>query len=267
MEYRMEELVPIVAELAEKYTSGESTSITYEKAQQLMEAVLYCIHEGEEKAAFSLVQENTLSAEAAYEYGIECVEQKVKDTLAIYNQIMSDFDSYGNRCLYDTVVKGLPEFFKWYDPKYSPQNTILTMDYPVLIEDLAHTGIDRIYDYITCIQLEHKFLSALPSEYVMNVLIRYDRNYKEMIDNICEVILMDVILHILAGKDIRNLTFEEKEFENMQKLLQDKELQDIRKSLKEQIDRLVQHYYGNDERLKAYLEKAVDNIAVRIKFI
>ena len=45
MDYEMEELVPIVGKLAEKYTSHESTSITYEKAEQLMGAVLYCIHE------------------------------------------------------------------------------------------------------------------------------------------------------------------------------------------------------------------------------
>ena len=40
MDYEMEELVPIVGKLAEKYTAHESTSITYEKAEQLMEAVL-----------------------------------------------------------------------------------------------------------------------------------------------------------------------------------------------------------------------------------
>ncbi len=39
--YTMEELVPIVGKLAEKYTAYESTSITYEKAEQLMEAALY----------------------------------------------------------------------------------------------------------------------------------------------------------------------------------------------------------------------------------
>ena len=32
MDYEMEELVPIVGKLAEKYTAHESTSITYEKA-------------------------------------------------------------------------------------------------------------------------------------------------------------------------------------------------------------------------------------------
>ena len=45
MDYGMSELVPIVGKLAEKYTGHEHTSISYEKAEQLMEAVLYCICE------------------------------------------------------------------------------------------------------------------------------------------------------------------------------------------------------------------------------
>lgn len=56
MEYEIEELVPIVATLAEKYTSKESSSITYEKAQQLMEAVLYCIREAGQTEQYSLIK-------------------------------------------------------------------------------------------------------------------------------------------------------------------------------------------------------------------
>ncbi len=41
--YDMNDLVPIVAMLTEKYTGNDSSSVTYEKANQLMEAVVYCI--------------------------------------------------------------------------------------------------------------------------------------------------------------------------------------------------------------------------------
>ena len=47
MDIAMEELVPIVGKLAEQYTAYEHTSMPYEKAEQLMQAVLYCIHEAE----------------------------------------------------------------------------------------------------------------------------------------------------------------------------------------------------------------------------
>ena len=45
--FEMEELLPIVAQLAEQYAGYESTSVTYERAELLMEAVIYCIHEYE----------------------------------------------------------------------------------------------------------------------------------------------------------------------------------------------------------------------------
>ena len=39
--YSSEELIPIVMELAAEWGGMEHSSITYEKAQELMEAVLY----------------------------------------------------------------------------------------------------------------------------------------------------------------------------------------------------------------------------------
>lgn len=41
MNYEMEELMPVVSGLAEKYNAFESTSMTYEKAEQLLGAVIY----------------------------------------------------------------------------------------------------------------------------------------------------------------------------------------------------------------------------------
>ena len=77
MGYDMEELVSIVAKLAEEYTSKESTSITYEKAQQFMDAVLYCINEAEKMERYSLIQENGVSAHDMYKIGVSCVIEKI----------------------------------------------------------------------------------------------------------------------------------------------------------------------------------------------
>ena len=41
--YQREELVGLVVELTERYSGFDSTSVTYERAQQLMEAVCYCL--------------------------------------------------------------------------------------------------------------------------------------------------------------------------------------------------------------------------------
>ena len=39
----MDELYSIISELTERYTGGDSTSVRYEIAEQLTEAVCYCI--------------------------------------------------------------------------------------------------------------------------------------------------------------------------------------------------------------------------------
>lgn len=158
MDYEMEELVPIVGKLAEKYTAYESTSITYEKAEQLMGAVLYCIHELNEISGNSLALNEKIPAQRAYEIGSAYVEEKTEKALNLYNRIIPEFCHYENKCLYDTFVKGIPEFFKWYDIRFEPQNTILNLDYPVLKDISKYTGIDRIFEFINSIYLEQKFL-------------------------------------------------------------------------------------------------------------
>ena len=73
MEYRLEELLPAAAGLTEKYTSKESSSVTYETAQMLMEAVIYCIGLCEESYGGALRSKRGLRAEEAYSIGYEKV--------------------------------------------------------------------------------------------------------------------------------------------------------------------------------------------------
>lgn len=100
-----EALFNIVSKLSEQYTSGESTSISYEKTNMLMEVVLYCVREARESK----------------------MRLQTDQTNAFYNQMIVHFSSYGNQCYYDTIVKGFPQFFLWYDAKFSPQDHLLTL--------------------------------------------------------------------------------------------------------------------------------------------
>ena len=265
MKYKMEELVPVVAKLAEEYTGGESTSITYERAQQLMGAVVYCIGEAERDRALSLVEQGGRSVKEAYYLGLECVERKTREALALYNELMIHFCSYENECLNDTVVKGLPEFFKWYDCRYEPQNTILTLDYPILADNPERLGIDRIHDYVLCIQLEQRFLNRFSQKYIMEVLSGYNKDYRSMIDNLCEVVLGNLIGHMLAGKDLSASDLNQEEYERLQEMIRQEELGALREKLKKVINEMVEKYYDGDKQLAQYLGYAVDNISVGMK--
>ena len=145
--YELEELVPVVAKLTEKYTSKESTSVSYEKARQLMEAVIYCIHECE--GGNQLVGNEKLQAKDAYEYGYQKLLQKVQQAQDAYSELIVDFNAFGNENYYDTVTKGIIGFFRYYDARFAPQDTILTMDYPTIRPIVRLNGIDAIEKYYT----------------------------------------------------------------------------------------------------------------------
>lgn len=265
MDYEMEELVPIVGKLAEKYTSHESTSITYEKAEQLMGAVLYCIHELWESGGNAPSLNKKLSEQRAYEMGAAYVREKTGKALDLYNRILPEFCHYENKCLYDTFVKGIPEFFKWYDIQFEPQNTILTLDYPLLKDISEYTGIDKIFEFIKSIGLEQKFLKLFPAGYVINILSKDNRNWQESMDNICEIVFTHVIGHIMLGKSLTVIELKETDYFYMQEMFEQIALEDIKKHLEVTLEIYIKNYYENDRELLNYLSGAISGIVVRLK--
>ncbi len=218
MSFETEELMPIVAELADKYTGKESTSITYEKARQLMEAVLYCIHEYEgdgEKGQELLSMDGKSVAKRAYSLGYEAVLKKVKETQILYNEIIPDFKYYENRCYYDTFAKGISSFFLYYDPRFQPQNHILTLDYPVLYPVYTLQGIDAISAFVKCVSLEQVFLGKLPDEYVLHVLRAYSPDQGELIINLAGIVLRNILGCLMAGKRVNTQGYTPWELERL----------------------------------------------------
>lgn len=186
-DYKVEELLPIVQKLAFRYTGGEHSSVTYEKAQMLMEAVLYCIREYRLSQGNALMKDDVPVMEA-YRCGQEIVMKKVRTLQTLYNEMILSFRDYGCLCLRDTVRKGIPAFLKYYDFRFAPQETLLTLDYPVQ-ENLEHlNGVDRVLAYMECICREQAYLNELDEREVVAILHDYHRDYSGLVENICGIV-------------------------------------------------------------------------------
>ncbi|MGN0465047.1 MAG: DUF6179 domain-containing protein [Lachnospiraceae bacterium] len=185
--YKMEELIPIVGMLAEKFTSKESSSVTYERARQLMESVIYCIAHMDENL-YSLTSHTVLSAKEAYKIGYDAVVEKVRRTQKKYNELMGFFDHYYNRNYRDTVEKALPGFFLYYNVKFAPTDYIITLDYPIFGLDLNLEGIDMIDQYIDAIWKEQKYLMRFPRNYILSELRSFHPKYEKEYFNLREII-------------------------------------------------------------------------------
>ena len=137
----IENLLPLVAELADRYTSRESSSVTYETAAALMEAVLYCLRECEQEEAALVASGPASDVRALYRRGAQLVIEKTHTVKALYDTIIQDFEDYGCMNYRDTILKGMPQFFLRYDPVFAPGNHLLTLDYPLLCGKPQRMGV------------------------------------------------------------------------------------------------------------------------------
>ena len=262
MNFRMEELLPIVAWLSEKYTSKESTSISYEKARQLMEAVLYCIHQCEDNN--QLMSKGEMDAKKIYQAGYQRVIQKVQNTQIVYSEMIEQFDAYGNENYYDTVIKALPGFFRYYDARFAPQETIITMDYPTICPVTDSSGIDAIEKYVQYISFEQQFMGALPQEYIQEVLFRYQAGYKKQFYNICNIIFRHILGNMMIGKSLGQLSTEE-DYEMLQEIILQHESEWIEDAFSKLLKRLIEEKYSGDSLLESYLKADLQNFMTEIR--
>lgn len=243
-EFSMEELLPIVAELAEKYTSGESSSVTYERAQGLMQAVIYCINETrqEENVLYAV----GMSAKEAYQIGYQLVVEKAKKTTTLYNELVCEFQDYGNENYRDTVTKAIPGFLQYYDARFEPYETIITMDYPTLTPVTGLKGVDAVYQYVKYISFEQHFLQKFPGEYVCRILEKHHGDYRKQFFNLCGIILRHVVIRILLEGNMS--------CERLEGIVADKEANELEHMLTKTLHRLIAEEYEGDEQLEQFLQ-------------
>ena len=262
MEYNMEELIPIFSKLAQDYTGFESTSISYERAQSLMEAVIYCLDEYHQVPS-AIPETSHISTEEKYELGLCLVKEKAFKIRNIFNELCLSFQDFGVKCLCDTI-KSIPEFLKWYNAKFCPQENIITVDYPLLIDLSSLRGANKIYQYILFLQKEQQFLTMFHKNYVIHILEKYSADYENLMENICEIVLTNTIGHIAVQKPLGSLGFGDEDYLQCMQVFGDKTISEMENMISHFIEIVINQVDKGNKYLCEYLCQGTKNMAVRI---
>lgn len=217
MDYSLEELLPIVARLSERYTRKESSSVTYETAEMLMEAVLTCVREGLENGDRAVAGGEKPKAEQIYQRGRERIEEKAQEAKRIYEELMSGWEDYGCLNYRDTVRTGMMEFFSRYDVQFQPQNHLLTLDYPLLCPLPQQCGADLILGYLKRVRIEKAFLDCFRREQVIRLMDRVSPDgRKNYMGNLCELVLLAACGRMIADQPVGELMLNSRDLDEIQ---------------------------------------------------
>lgn len=249
--YGMEELLPVLAVLTRKFTSGESSSVSYERARHLMEGIRYTIYIYEREG--NLVGGRKPDASEAWRIGQELLARMVQETQEKYRLVCEHFQAYGNRNLQDTFVMALPGFFRLYDRKFAPQETIITMDYPVLSKTSGVTGILAIDQYLDAIAAEQNFLQRFPEEYVKGILMRFQKDYQSQFFNLGRIVLRHLWGCMLIEKRLGETSVEE-DYIALRELVE----QNTEEELRQQLLFLIRSLDRKSEKAEEKLEEKAE---------
>ena len=265
MEYNtMEELLPVVTELAKKYTANESSSVPYHVAQMLMEAVIYCVEEYEMSFSHGLRAETPPPVHEVYKAGYEAVLQKVYGAKTLYEELLREFQDYGCGNYKNTVLKGMPQFFVRYDPVFCPQDHLLTLDYPLLWENCSLRGVDRIEEYLRGLSLEKEFLNLFDPENLRALLKRQQgRDRVPYMGNLCELALANAIGCFIAGSPAGSLCPGMGAAGEIAEYFQGDSLEEMENKIKGILGLMLRDRVS--EELLSYLRPQSRNLAVRIE--
>ena len=88
-----------------------------------------------------------------------------------------------------------------------------------------------------------------------------------MIENLCEIVLANMVVHIFIRKTISEMDFKEDEYEKMKHVLLQFDLETIKQMLQNEIGLFLKKFCDEPNALLAYLSSAMDDIAVRLRAV
>lgn len=262
LRYNIEELIPAVTDMAEQYTRGESSSISYNTAEQLLEAIRYCIDEINES---ELPTYGKLDPTKACRIGQDIIKKKVSEAQKKYSCMIENFYAYGNRAYNDTVALGIPEFFRHYDARFCPQNHLLSLDYPVLLDLENFRGIDRISRYIDCICIEQEYLSLYSDEYITSMLRMWNRNYEDIFINVLSIVHRCTVGKLIAGKKADLNRYDADDIKRLSEKIQGFDDFELKTMINGVTDNMIRSSIGDRSDIIDYIRADTDDFSCELR--
>ncbi|MGE5631975.1 MAG: DUF6179 domain-containing protein [Caulobacteraceae bacterium] len=221
-----EHIMLILRELIIRYTKGESTSVKVETAEGLLNSIHYSLdaylYSFKEADAAIAVLKST-SIKEIYEKGLGIVTECVAETKEFYKKVAQNMLDVPLEVYNTSVRESFSDFFNKYNVVFGAHETVCTLDYPLIFDDMNMQGIFYIRQYLEKLETETQFCRFFNKEGINRILAIYGRafkvDYREAPVNLFEILVNNSIFSILAGNGAGSLTVSKLQFDMLKNRL------------------------------------------------
>ena len=262
------QILQLLDEKVYKYTGNDSTSIRKEVMDDILNSNSYTISVylktfRNPDEAMKVIKEKGLKI--AYQEGRKKIDKMLNIIRLMYIKVKQNKLNIANVTYNDTLIGGIKGFLKIYDPDFKAQDMKITADYPLynnLIGKLD--GVEFIKEYLNSIYLENVFCKKFSEEKINYLLYGYSYDYKDLIINIFEIVLLEAIGCKLVKRDIQDLAVSTDELNEIYVMFKGKEKIEIKQMINNVYQEISNELVFDNEQLQKYIEKNFDYIAEMI---
>lgn len=258
------QILQLLDEIVYKYNGLDSSSIRKEVLKDISNSNNYTIgvylktFRNPDEALKEIKQNGV---KKAYQEGRKKIDRMLNIIRIMYIKVKQNKLDIDNDIYNDTILEGIKGFLKIYDSDFEANNMKITADYPLynnLIGKLD--GVEFIKEYLNSIYLENSFMRLFTKERITYLLHTYSHDYKYLIINIFEIVLLEVFACKLAKRNIQDLIISNSELNNIYSILKNKTKDEIGEYIKILYEEIRMELLGNDEELQKYIEKNMEYI-------
>ena len=253
------QILQLLDKIVYKYNGVDSSSIRKEIVEEISNSNNYIIgiylktFRNPDEAAKSIKEKGL---KITYQEGRKKIDRMLNIIRIMYIKVKQNKLSIENDTYNDTIIGGIQGFLKVYDPDFKSQDMKITADYPLynnLIGKLD--GVEFIKEYLNSLYLENLFCKKFSEEKIKYLLYGYSHDYKELIINIFEIVLLEVIACKLVKRDIQDLSISIAELNEIYLMFENKDKVEIENIINEAYKEICNELLLDNTEVQRYIEK------------
>ncbi|MDP4152975.1 MAG: DUF6179 domain-containing protein [Bacillota bacterium] len=266
-------IASIVSKLIKKYTCGDSSSVKDETASLILCSVYYTVDAylnslGGECDLYSVLCAENIND--IYEKGILEIKDCFDKVKSLFKEISENKLVVPLAPYNDLIDEAIPEFLKNYDIEFGATDSVCSIDYPLVFDEIRDEGVFYIYKYLEQLKIETEFCRLFSHKLISKVLYGYQKKYKlDVVNsplNLFIILADQLIFSVLAGNKNMDFTVTADGFEKTVKRLSGKDQKMIKLILSAAVRKITTVLKIRDDRLIKLMERYQHQYADRLIF-